>query len=108
MSERRASMGDKVYRGDVVKFIRNNINLGTFMKRTVEKADEACWDLCDKLNFVPAIEEAQPERKKGKWTKENACEFCGFQPWFERDIHTLSFCPNCGADMREEYDGKSD
>ena len=48
MSERRASMGDKVYRGDVVKFIRNNINLGTFMKRTVEKADEACWDLCDK------------------------------------------------------------
>lgn len=41
-------------------------------------------------------------RKKGKWTKENACEFCGFQPWFERDIHTLSFCPNCGADLREE------
>lgn len=45
------------------------------------------------------------ERKPGKWTKENACEFCGFQPWFERDIHTLSFCPNCGADMREGQDG---
>ena len=45
-----------------------------------------------------------PERKAGKWTKENACEFCGFQPWFERDIHTLSFCPNCGADMRGEQD----
>lgn len=60
MSERKASMGDKVYRGDVVKFIRNNISLGTFMKRTVKTADEACWDLCDKLNFVPAIEE-KPE-----------------------------------------------
>lgn len=57
MSERRASMGDKVYRCDVVKFIRNNISLGTFMKRTVKTADEACWDLCDKLNYVPAIEE---------------------------------------------------
>lgn len=60
MSERKASMGDKVYRGDVVKFIRDNISLDTFMKRTVKTADEACWDLCDKLNFVPAIEE-KPE-----------------------------------------------
>ena len=58
MTERKASMGDKVYRGDVVKFIRNNISLGTFMKRTVKTADEACWDLCDKLNYVPAIKES--------------------------------------------------
>ena len=57
MSERKASMGDKVYRGDVVKFIRNNISLGTFMKRTVKTANEACWDLCDKLNYVPTIED---------------------------------------------------
>lgn len=41
-------------------------------------------------------------RKKGKWTIDNSCPFCGFQPWYERDIHTLSYCPNCGADMREE------
>ena len=45
---------------------------------------------------------AQPERKAGKWTEDNACEFCGFKPWYERDIHTLSYCPNCGADMRGE------
>ena len=57
MTERKASMGDKVYRGDVVKFIRNNISLGTFMKRTVKTADEECWDLCDQLNYVPAIED---------------------------------------------------
>lgn len=43
----------------------------------------------------------EPERKKGAWTNNNACPFCGFQPWYERDIHTLSYCPNCGADMRE-------
>lgn len=54
------------------------------------------------LNNVPTIE---PERKKGKWTKDCACEICGFKPWYERDIHTLSFCPNCGADMRgDEHD----
>lgn len=46
------------------------------------------------IENAPTIE---PERKKGKWTKGNACEFCGFQPWYEGDIHTLSYCPNCGS-----------
>ena len=58
----------------------------------------------DKIMALPS---AQPEREKGKWTKDCACEICGFKPWYERDIHTLSFCPNCGADMREDQDGKS-
>lgn len=39
-----------------------------------------------------------------EWGKENECTNCSFQPWFERDIHTLNFCPNCGADMRENND----
>lgn len=51
------------------------------------------------LHDVPTVE---PERKKGKWTEDESCEFCGFQPWYENDIHTLSYCPNCGADMRGE------
>lgn len=51
------------------------------------------------IDDAPTIE---PERKKGEWTKNNSCPFCGFLPWYERDIHTLSFCPNCGADMRGE------
>ena len=44
----------------------------------------------------------ETERKRGEWTKNNSCPFCGFLPWYESDIHTLSFCPNCGADMRGE------
>ena len=56
-----------------------------------------CSDFEMEIMMLPS---AQPERKKGKWTDDNACPFCGFQPWYERDIHTLSFCPNCGSDMR--------
>ena len=48
------------------------------------------------IEDAPIIE----ERKTGTWTDNNACPFCGFQPWYEHDIHTLSYCPNCGADMR--------
>lgn len=52
----------------------------------------------DTIDAMPTIE----ARKKGRWTSDNSCPFCGFQPWYEHDIHTLSYCPNCGADMRGE------
>ena len=44
---------------------------------------------------------AQPERIRGRWTRDNACSECGCQPWFSGDIHNYNFCPHCGADMRE-------
>ena len=71
-----------------------------------EKDD--CFKLSGKIRkewtdeIIKALSSAQPERKKGEWTKDGACQFCGFQPWYERDIHTLSFCPNCGADLRQQ------
>jgi uncharacterized protein (DUF983 family) len=55
------------------------------------------------MEDAPTIE----ERKVGAWTNNNACPFCGFQPWYERDIHTLSYCSNCGADMRGERNDKN-
>lgn len=58
--------------------------------------------LTDAYNLICQLPSVQPERLKGRWTDNNACPFCGFQPWYERDIHTLSYCPNCGADMRKE------
>ena len=66
----------------------------------MQKWDGGCW-IRYKM-FENAVKDAPTieERKAGRWTSENACEFCGFQPWYENDIHTLSFCPNCGADMR--------
>ena len=41
-------------------------------------------------------------RVHGKWNDDCACSVCGCQPWYEHDIYTLNFCPNCGADMREK------
>ncbi len=66
-------------------------------------ADAVYSDVMEgELLELPSV---QPERKVGKWTEDNACEFCGFKPWYERDIHTLSYCPNCGEDMRgEQYE----
>ena len=56
------------------------------------------WQVLDCVRQQPTADVR--ENVRGEWTHENACPFCGFRPWFERDIHTLSFCPNCGADMR--------
>ena len=70
---------------------------------TSDSTDKALYNFTlQRILEQPTIE---TERKKGEWTKDCACEICGFKPWYERDIHTLSFCPNCGADMREEQDG---
>lgn len=52
-------------------------------------------DVLDRINAVPSA-----DRPSGEWTDMCACSICGFQPWYERDIHTLSYCPNCGAKMR--------
>jgi SHS2 domain-containing protein len=45
--------------------------------------------------------DAEPVRH-GKWTDDNACSECGCQPWYERDIHSLHYCPMCGARMDKE------
>lgn len=62
--------------------------------------EEALLEPKDAIFAIENLPTAEP--KRGKWTKENACEFCGYKPWYERDIHTLNFCSHCGADMRGE------
>lgn len=62
------------------------------------------------------------EPRKGKWIYGEDeygidgyhCDKCGFfVPWdyahkFINYIEDYNFCPNCGADMRGEQDGKAD
>ena len=49
---------------------------------------------------------AKQERKKGKWIDEDemTCSVCGFEcddPYYLGDAN---YCPNCGADMRDNND----
>ena len=49
------------------------------------------------------------ERKRGKWIEINDglvkgyCSQCGWLSYYyENKIIGMNYCPNCGADMREE------
>ena len=69
---------------------------------------------------VYSLPSAQPERKKGKWIYGEDeygidgyhCDKCGFfVPWdyahkFINYIEDYNFCPNCGALMDGEVEGK--
>lgn len=87
---------------DTESFLPYPNNLNPSYTRYVAQMDER-MRLKHMVADAPTIE----QRKMGKWTRDNTCPFCGFQPWYERDIHTLSFCPNCGADMRGDQDDKN-
>ena len=61
---------------------------------------------------------AEHERPQGEWIEKRIdeqygnpphgyltryqweCSVCGDSPYYSNDIHTLNYCPNCGADMR--------
>lgn len=64
---------------------------------------DVCDDILEIIERQPTIE---PERKKGKWQRIVVnkyasylykCDKCG-----ERSFRDSNFCPNCGADMRQE------
>ena len=53
-------------------------------------------DICEKKN----------ERQKGEWEEHTdyyKCPFCN-DIWngYENEVFLFNFCPNCGADLREE------
>ena len=89
-------MDDLISRQAAIDAVARDLNRGADLL-----TDLFIAGISETLRKVPSAE----KRKKGAWTKECACEFCGFKPWYERDIHTLSFCPNCGADLRRREDG---
>ena len=48
------------------------------------------------------------ERKRGEWVSLNGwitCSECGSEPPNETNIES-DFCPNCGADMRGDFENE--
>lgn len=43
-------MNDLISRQAAIRFIRDKVSLSLFMKRSVDKADKACMELCDMLD----------------------------------------------------------
>lgn len=68
------------------------------VRKKFHSLQERC-EINEVLNSIPAADVRPVVR--GKWGKDGDCQVCGCQPYYERDIHTLNYCPNCGADMRE-------
>ena len=84
----------------------DSLSLGGRDRYAIETERNSLLHLKDDMKSLPS---AQPERKKGKWIDKsggiegawNYCSVCG-----EQAIDLYDFCPNCGADMRGEHDGR--
>lgn len=78
------------------------------VKRT-DMNDDTMDVLIEKLQALPPV---QPSRRKGKWIDtqpyyhdvydKNAYYCSNCHDYYTRDWQEMNFCPNCGADMREE------
>jgi hypothetical protein len=106
-------MSDLISRKEVLKHIEK-IRQGAQMMDDIRRASVVMngMDLCEEA--VRNQPSAQSERKKGKWIPQDhnktngmastlvyyypKCSVCGYC-----DNYT-NFCPNCGADMREDGD----
>lgn len=53
-------MNDLISRQAAIRFIRDKVSLSLFMKRSVDKADKACMELCEMLDRE--LPSAQPKK----------------------------------------------
>ena len=113
------------------KFVRDTIDrqaaIDAFLTELTERERKNLlhtWSTVEVKYFVVDMLEklpsAQPERKKGKWIAQEdelgeyasgcfECSNCHEVFWVESGTpqdNEYNYCPNCGADMRGEQDGR--
>lgn len=50
-------MKELIEKEKVIRYLRDEVPLGTFMKRTIANADGACWSICDGIaNDIPTVD----------------------------------------------------
>ena len=74
--------------------------------------DALVWDISDGYiaphyvrKILETLPSAQPQRMRGEWidvTKTGGAELWKCSECGELELEDSCFCPNCGADMREE------
>ena len=84
-------------------------------RETYSQYNEAWQDALDRAEgAIFNLPSAQPERKKGEWIPVTngrggfECDQChNYAPSYQDGVEWLSgFCPNCGAKMDEEIEGR--
>ena len=100
-------MDDLISRQAAIDALHNEI-----VRRRIDEDtnDDGALDEFDTEAILRRLPSEQPMRMKGKWIDKsggiegawNYCSVCG-----EQAIDLYDFCPNCGADMRGEQNGKN-
>ena len=74
-----------------------------FDKR-IKTAQDAVQAYADYIAGLPAADVRPVVRGRWKCTAlgNYACSYCSCEPYYSGSVETLKFCPNCGADMRNE------
>ena len=88
---------------DAIKHLSDKIDYA-------EQCDDKWVDSVSIKALYIAVRAMAEERKKGKWIVPQhdlvisaTCSCCGWNAiLFETDVAGMPYCPNCGADMREE------
>ena len=96
----------KAYTEEEVQEIREEV--AKEFKDIIDNAptvEEPYKDLYIDLGYEQGYERGKNERPHGEWINHeegyNICPLCKYKTAF-----SYNFCPNCGADMRGEEDGK--
>ena len=70
----------------------------------IKPSNKSEYELIGKFMNMITISTTVEQRPHGEWKTDGTCSECSVYSSLNK--YTTYFCPNCGADMRKESDGK--